>query len=161
MQTSRYAIPGWRNAVLDSTELDELPETYGYTRMMIPKPGPGGTTDTSMFRPLKMTSDWHRCGADLLRVPSFRRDIKEFAFEFGWGEKVAPRLGASYDLFGNGKVKLYGSWGMFYDWVKYELSRGTFGGDVWRTYYRPLDSVDTNYILGLGNGNLPGPICGS
>jgi hypothetical protein len=89
-------------------------------------------------------------------VPSFRRDIKDTAFEFGWGEKVAPRLGASYDLFGNGKVKLYGSWGMFYDWVKYELSRGTFGGDVWRTYYRPLDSVDTNYILGLGNGNLPG-----
>ena len=28
-------------------------------------------------------------------LPSFRRDIKEYAFSFGWGEKVAPRLGAS------------------------------------------------------------------
>jgi hypothetical protein len=89
-------------------------------------------------------------------IPSFRRDIKETAFEFGWGQKVAPRLGGSFDLLGNGKVKIYGSWGRFYDWVKYELARGTFGGDVWRTYYRPLDSLDPSYILGLGNGNLPG-----
>jgi hypothetical protein len=89
-------------------------------------------------------------------IPSFRRDIKDFAFKFGWGDKVAPRLGASYDLFGDGKVKLYGSYGMFYDWVKYELARGTFGGDVWRTYYRPLDSIDPNVVLKLGNGNLPG-----
>ena len=66
---------------------------------------------------------------------SFRRDIKNYAFEFGWGQKIAPRLGASYDLFGNGKMKVYGSWGMYYDWVKYELARGTFGGDVWTTAY--------------------------
>ena len=89
-------------------------------------------------------------------IPSFRRDIKDYAFQFGWGQKVAPRLGGSFDLLGNGKIKLYGSWGRFYDWVKYELARGTFGGDVWRTYYRPLDSLDSSYILGLGNGNLPG-----
>ncbi len=89
-------------------------------------------------------------------IPSFRRDIKPFAFEFGWGSKIAPRLGGSFDLFGNGKVKIYGSWGRYFDWVKYELARGTFGGDVWRTYYRPLDSIDKNYILGLSGTNLPG-----
>ncbi len=89
-------------------------------------------------------------------IPSFRKDIKEYAFEFGWTEKVAPRLGASFDLFGDGKVKIYGSWGLFYDWVKYELARGTFGGDVWRTHYRLLDNIDTDYILSLGNGNMPG-----
>jgi hypothetical protein len=86
-------------------------------------------------------------------VPSFRRDIKQNAFEFGWGQKVAPRVGASYDIFGNGKVKVYGSWGMFYDWVKYELARGTFGGDVWTTAYRSLDTLD---VLSLSGTNLPG-----
>lgn len=87
------------------------------------------------------------------KIPSFRRDIRDFAFDFGWGMKVAPRLGASYDVFGDGKLKVYGSWGMFYDWVKYELSRGTFGGDVWRTTYRSLDTLD---VLSLSGTNTPG-----
>jgi hypothetical protein len=89
-------------------------------------------------------------------VPSFRRDVKDYAFEFGWGSKIAPRLGASYDLFGDGKVKIYGGWGRYFDWVKYELARGTFGGDVWRTYYRPLDSISKDFILGLSGTNMPG-----
>ena len=50
-------------------------------------------------------------------------------------------------------MKLYGSWGMYYDWVKYELVRGTFGGDVWTTAYRSLDTLD---VLSLSGTNLPG-----
>jgi Carboxypeptidase regulatory-like domain/TonB-dependent Receptor Plug Domain len=86
-------------------------------------------------------------------VPSFRRDIQEFAFKFGFGDKIAPRLGASYDLFGDGRVKLYASWGRYFDWVKYELSRGTFGGDYWRTYYRSLDTLD---LQSLSPSGFPG-----
>ena len=40
-------------------------------------------------------------------IPSFRPDIKENAFEFGFGEKLAPRLGATYDVLGDGRVKVY------------------------------------------------------
>ncbi len=87
------------------------------------------------------------------KVPSFRRDIRDNAFEFGYGDKIAPRLGASYDVFGNGKLKVYGSFGRYFDWVKYELSRGTFGADFWKVAYRTLDTTD---VFSLSGTNMPG-----
>src|SRR6185295_18250122 len=35
-------------------------------------------------------------------IPSFRPDIKENGIEFGWQDKLAPRLGAAYDIKGDG-----------------------------------------------------------
>jgi hypothetical protein len=86
-------------------------------------------------------------------VPSFRPDIRDNAFEFGWGDKLAPRLGASYDWFGDGRLKLYGSWGRYFDWTKYEVSRGAFGADIWRIHYRSLDTTD---VFSLSGTNMPG-----
>jgi hypothetical protein len=87
-------------------------------------------------------------------IPSFRPDIKKYAFQFGFGDKVAPRIGASYDLLGNGKVKVSGGWGRFYDWTKYDLARGTFGGDVWHIYYRALENPAD--VLSYNLTNMPG-----
>jgi hypothetical protein len=84
-------------------------------------------------------------------VPSFREGVA--AMEFGFGDKIAPRLGASYDVRGDGKFKVYGSWGRYYDWTKYELSRGSYGGDTWHVYYRGLDTLD---ISNLNLSNMPG-----
>ncbi|MEN3339245.1 MAG: hypothetical protein V7647_2921 [Acidobacteriota bacterium] len=86
-------------------------------------------------------------------IPSFRTDIKETAFEFGFGKKIAPRLGATYDVLGDGRMKAFGSWGRYYDWVKYELARGSFGGDTWLVNYRSLDTLDVN---SLSLANMPG-----
>jgi hypothetical protein len=87
------------------------------------------------------------------RVPSFKRNVKDFAFDFPFEQKLAPRLGASFDVFGDGKLKVYGSWGRYFDWVKYELARGTFGGDYWLVRYR---SLDTPNAFSLTSTNLPG-----
>src|SRR5262249_30531091 len=87
------------------------------------------------------------------KVPSFRPDIKATVFDFSFADKLAPRLGASYDVRGDGKMKLYGSWGRYFDWVKYEIARGSFGGDIWHIYYRSLDTTD---IASLNDNNLPG-----
>jgi hypothetical protein len=84
-------------------------------------------------------------------VPSFRTGIN--AMDFTFGEKLAPRLGATYDVREDGKFKIYGSWGRYYDWTKYTLPRGSYGGDIWQIYYRSLDTLDIN---SLNLGNLPG-----
>jgi hypothetical protein len=62
--------------------------------------------------------------------------------EFGFGQKLAPRLGFAYDLNGNGRNKVYGSWGIYYDIFKLELPRGSYGGDKWTEYYYTLDTPD-------------------
>ncbi len=60
---------------------------------------------------------------------------------------------SSYDVRGDGKLKVSASWGQYFDWTKYELSRGSFGGDIWHIYYRSLDTLDIN---SLNLNNMPG-----
>ena len=50
-------------------------------------------------------------------------------------------------------MKLFGSWGRYFDWTKYEIARGSFGGDIWHIYYRSLDTLD---IGSLNLNNMPG-----
>ena len=51
---------------------------------------------------------------------------------FGWTDKISPRLGFAYDLTGDGKTKVFAFFGQFYDRLKFELPRGSFGGDFFR-----------------------------
>ena len=86
-------------------------------------------------------------------IPSFRPDLKAEAIKFGFGDKMAPRVGASFDVRGNGQTKVYVSWGRYFDWTKYELARGAFGADVWQIRYRALDTTD---VFSLSGTNAPG-----
>ncbi|MEO8077672.1 MAG: TonB-dependent receptor [Acidobacteriota bacterium] len=92
------------------------------------------------------------------RVPTYAvaSDIPEFGLEFGFKDKLAPRIGAAYDINGDGKWKAFGSWGVFYDIFKLELPRGSFGGDKWVSYYYTLDQAD--YSTLLANSACP-PAC--
>jgi hypothetical protein len=66
--------------------------------------------------------------------------------DFGWGDKIAPRLGGAYDLLHNGKVKIYASYGQFYDIMKMGLARGSFGSDYWHNCVYALDDPDYTKI---------------
>ena len=77
-------------------------------------------------------------------------DIPEFAIKFGFADKLAPRIGAAYDLRGDGKWKVFGSWGIFYDIFKLELPQGSFGGQKWIEYYYSLDQADWTSLVPSG-----------
>lgn len=83
---------------------------------------------------------------------------------FGFGDKMAPRIGGAYDLLHNGKVKLYASYGKFYDIMKMGLARGSFGSDYWHNCVYAMDdanfaSITPTYPAGGGcpaSGPAPG-----
>lgn len=89
-------------------------------------------------------------------VPSYTTDAgySSQAITFDWPSKMSPRVGASFDPTGTGKMKLYGSWGFFYDIMKYSLPRGSFGGDKWVDYFFGID--DPNVVRTL-TGNPANP----
>jgi hypothetical protein len=92
------------------------------------------------------------------RVPAYlvADDVPEFALNFPFSSKLAPRAGFAYDIKGDGNWKLGGSWGIFYDTFKLELPRGSFGGDKWLSYYYALETFDwPNLVSGA---NCP-PVC--
>lgn len=80
------------------------------------------------------------------KVPSYALEgtptTGSYAINFDYKDKLAPRLGFSYDVFNNGRTKAYGSYGVFYDIMKMELPRGSFGGDKWIYWGFDIDSFD-------------------
>jgi hypothetical protein len=94
-------------------------------------------------------------------VPSFSETNP--GITFGWGDKIAPRLGAAYDLTGDGKTKIFGSYGWFYDRFKYELPRGSFGGDFFRRdYFDLFPGINYNsFTLAQILGNAVDPVNGA
>ena len=95
-------------------------------------------------------------------VPSFAPGLPGIKFDFQ--DKIAPRLGVAYDLTGDGKTKISFFYGLFYDRFKYELPRGSFGGDEFHSLFFEIFPGDTlasftrESILGNG-GPIPGGSC--
>ena len=66
-------------------------------------------------------------------MPSFtdQTDVAGFSpkpIKFDMGKSLAPRLGVVYDVFGDSSLKIFGSFGIYYDIMKLYLGQLTFGG---------------------------------
>lgn len=83
--------------------------------------------------------------------------------KFPFSSKIAPRLGFAFDLFGNGETKIFGSYGRFFDRFKYELPRGSFGGNFFRNDYFEIFPGQTaaNFNRGTIIGSNGDPIGGT
>jgi hypothetical protein len=70
--------------------------------------------------------------------------------KFGFDKKLAPRLGAVYDVFGDSSLKVFASFGIYYDVMKLYLAEGEFGGFKWKTDYYKLNNPDFTAIAANG-----------
>jgi hypothetical protein len=61
--------------------------------------------------------------------------------DFGWGKKIAPQIGAAWDVFQNGKLKIYGDYGVHYQTMPLNLAISSFGGQYWENCYYALDTA--------------------
>jgi hypothetical protein len=90
-------------------------------------------------------------------IPAFTADTALVGYQakpikFGFDKKLAPRLGAVYDVFGDSTLKIFGSFGIYYDVMKLYMAEGAFGGFKWKTDYYELNNP--NYLLIAASGNL-------
>jgi outer membrane receptor protein involved in Fe transport len=94
--------------------------------------------------------------AEQERIPSYTTEHGEdkYAINFGFADKLAPRLGFAWDPKGDGRWKVYGSWGLYYDIMKIDMPLGSFGSEFWISRSYSLDTYDWPSI-GV-NGYFPG-----
>jgi len=67
--------------------------------------------------------------------------------DFGWGDKIAPRVGFAWDPKQNGKSKLFGSYGSFTDMMKLNVAIGSFGGQYWQNCAYALNTDPLSNFL--------------
>ena len=72
--------------------------------------------------------------------------LKSNPIDFSWTDKVAPRIGVAWDVFRDGKLKLFGDYGKFYDIMKLNVAISSFGGQFWNDCIYALDTSALNTI---------------
>lgn len=139
---------GRTTAASDGTIFGNRPGEVGYVRLrFIGEFGEASSKNESIY----VQDSWQpvsyltiNAGVRFEResVPSFTEGFP--GIEFGFGDKIAPRVGFAWDVLQNGKWKVFGNYGQFFDRFKYELPRGSFGGNIFDDYRAPLLASQTD-----------------
>jgi len=144
-----------------SPNLGTVPTTFGYLEARWPF---GVLAEINSDRWAVFLQDSWTVGSKLtlnFGVRLEREDIPSFADEeqialaaergldaskppvsFDFFEKMAPRFGFAYDVFGDASLKVFGSIGMYYDVMKLEMAEGSYGGFKWISSYYDITTTD-------------------
>ncbi len=146
----------WKNGdkydTFQKSDGTQVPVDYGYVRSYVY--GEQGKLDTDRWA--FYAQDSWTIGNKLTvnygirfekeDMPSFDKDHPEAAFKFDFFDKIAPRIGFAYDLKGDGKDKIFGSFGLYYDVMKLSMAVGSFGGATYKmAFYNIADPDWTKY----------------
>jgi len=88
-------------------------------------------------------------------IPSMTTDTSYANFtdkpvKFDMTDMLAPRLGVVYDVFGDSSLKVFGSFGIYYDVMKLYMAELTFGGWKRKQDYYALQNPDWTQIAASG-----------
>jgi hypothetical protein len=73
--------------------------------------------------------------------------LSQNPIDYSWGDKIAPRFGAAWDVFKDGRMKVFGSYGKFFDIMKLNVAISSFGGQYWNDCTYALDTADLSTII--------------
>jgi hypothetical protein len=76
--------------------------------------------------------------------------------DFGFGDKLAPRLGIIYDFFGDASLKFFANYGIHYDAIEVIIGIAGLGGYKYKTAFYTLDDYQWDQIG--RNGDYPGTL---
>jgi len=85
--------------------------------------------------------------------PAFK-DLRPIDFQFK--DKFAPRLGVIYDIFGDSSLKIFGSYGQYFDVFKLYSAGLSYGGRKLKSAFYTLETYEWDKI-GVG-GYFPGTL---
>ncbi len=147
-----YWKTGNKYSTFEKSDGTRVPVKYGYVRAY--RYGENGKLDTDRWS-VYLQDSWtignnftlnYGVRFEKENMPSFDKSHPEAAFKFDFFDKIAPRIGFAYDLKGDGKDKIFGSFGLYYDVMKLAMSVGSFGGAVYKmAYYDIVDPDWTKY----------------
>lgn len=72
------------------------------------------------------------------------------AIKFDFNDKIAPRIGVIYDVFGDSSLKVFANYAIYHDVMKLYMAEGAYGGFKWLSDYYELNDYDWTKIAASG-----------
>jgi hypothetical protein len=82
-----------------------------------------------------------RVEKESMPTPSGENVLPNHRINFDWSKKVEPRIGGAWDVFRNGKMKVFGSYGITNDIMKLQIAETAWGSQTFETCTYALNST--------------------